>query len=139
MKVSRNLFFSVLVACALPVVASEVVETPGVCSRVIAVASKATGLFTVPMDLIAAFVRADKMAIYLATPKEGVAAGRLVTFFANNQAITRRSIALVFTAGCVLAVYKGCKALTAQENVYADEYDFGTFGDEDLESGKKPE
>lgn len=153
MTISRNLFLAALVAVAAPVVASEtpvadIVVTPvaeaaktvapGICSKVVdGVKSVVAFPFVTTAKSANAFVNTCggmRFANWLATPKAGKEAGKVVSFFANHKTGTARVVAAVELAAVCALAYKLYQTYVAQDDVDADdEYDFGIFADEDFD------
>ena len=153
MTVSRNLFLAALVAVAAPVVASEIpaeevivtqvveatkVVVPGICSKVAnGVKSVVAFPFVATAKSANAFVNTCggmRFANWLAEPKAGKEAGRVVSFFADHKVGTARLVAAVELAAVCAIAYKLYQTYVAQDDVDADEeYDFGVFSDEDFD------
>lgn len=152
MTISRNLFLAALVAVAVPVVASETPAVDAVPSAVEAAKAVAPSMCSKVVNGVKAvvafpFATAEKganafvntcggmrLANWLAIPKDGKEAGKVVSFFANHKTGTARVIAAVELAAVCAIAYKLYQAYVAQDDVDADEeYDFGIFADEDFD------
>lgn len=153
MTISRNLFLAALVVVVAPVVASEVpadvaqpvvtaaqevVVKSGICSKVVdSVKSVVSFPFVTTVKGANAFVNTCggmRFANWLATPKAGKDANKVVSFFANHKVGTARVVAAVELAAVCAIAYKLYQTYVAQDDVDADEeYDFGVFADEDFD------